>query len=98
MVLTRITKISSALGRLLAQGLGFNSIAQAASSLLRHLYGTPLPLTPQSRNIPPKTDRNEEIYKRYMAGERAVDLAKEFGVSVRRINRLINRYKKQNLE
>jgi transposase len=27
-----------------------------------------------------------------MAGERAVDLAKEFGVSVRRINKLIRRF------
>jgi Mor family transcriptional regulator len=43
-------------------------------------------------DIPPlKESRNQEIYDRYMAGERAVDLAKEFGVSVRRINKLIRR-------
>jgi Mor family transcriptional regulator len=41
--------------------------------------------------IPTKTERNDTIYERYMAGERAVDLAREYGISVRRINRLILR-------
>jgi hypothetical protein len=36
--------------------------------------------------------RNQEIVRRYLAGERAVDLAKEFGITVRRVNRLIRRY------
>ncbi len=42
--------------------------------------------------IPAKTERNQEIFRRYMDGKRAVDLAKEFGISVRRVNRLIRRY------
>jgi len=33
-----------------------------------------------------------EIVQRYLAGERAVDLAQEFGISVRRVNRLVRRY------
>ncbi len=44
-------------------------------------------------DIPPlKADRNQEIVRRYLAGERAVDLAEEYGISVRRVNRLIRRY------
>ena len=42
--------------------------------------------------IPPKTKRNEEIIRRYMAGERAVDLADEFEISVRRVNRIVRRF------
>jgi Mor family transcriptional regulator len=42
--------------------------------------------------IPPKTQRNQEIVQRYLAGERAVDLAAEYRISVRRVNRLIRRY------
>ncbi len=42
--------------------------------------------------ISPKAWRNREIIRRYLAGERAVDLAREFGISVRRVNRLIRRY------
>jgi Mor family transcriptional regulator len=48
--------------------------------------------TPVSDMIPEKEWRNQEIVRRYLAGERAVDLAKEFGISVRRVNRLIRRY------
>ncbi len=47
---------------------------------------------PVSDMIPEKEWRNQEIVRRYLAGERAVDLAKEFGISVRRVNRLIRRY------
>jgi Mor family transcriptional regulator len=43
--------------------------------------------------IPTKAERNNSIYERYMAGERAVDFAREYGISVRRINRLILRVK-----
>jgi Mor family transcriptional regulator len=57
--------------------------------------GMPLPTNPASSTIPSKTERNNMIYERYMAGEKAVDLASEYGVSVRRINRLILRIKNQ---
>lgn len=63
--------------------------SSAAAIVLRLLYkDQPLPKSPVS-DTPLKVDRNQEIYNRYMAGERAVDLAKEFGISVRRINKLI---------
>ena len=52
----------------------------------------PKPTRPASSMIPTKTDRNREIIRRYLAGERAVDLAQEFGISVRRVNRLVRRY------
>ena len=52
----------------------------------------PKPTRPASSMIPTKTNRNHEIFQRYMEGERAVDLAREFGISVRRVNRLIRRY------
>jgi Mor family transcriptional regulator len=55
--------------------------------------GTPLPTNSASSMIPTKTERNNSIYERYMAGERAVDLAQKYGISVRRINRLILRIK-----
>ena len=61
--------------------------------ILRLLYrNEPLPTKPVCDIAPLKEDRNREIYTRYMAGERAIDLAKEFGISVRRVNRLIRRY------
>jgi hypothetical protein len=47
-------------------------------------------------SIPPKTERNQEIIHRYLAGERALDLAQEFGISVRRVNKLIVRQRKHN--
>jgi Mor family transcriptional regulator len=42
--------------------------------------------------IPAKTLRNLEIVRRYLAGERTADLAKEFEISIRRVNRLIRRH------
>jgi hypothetical protein len=77
---------------------GFESISsatpsQAVTIILRLLYkDQPLPAKPVSDIPPLKADRNQEIVRRYLAGERAVDLAKEFEVSVRRVNRLIRRY------
>jgi Mor family transcriptional regulator len=42
--------------------------------------------------IPPKTERNLEILHRYRSGERAIDLAMHYGISVRRVNRLIHKF------
>ncbi|CAG1007172.1 hypothetical protein ANRL4_03712 [Anaerolineae bacterium] len=52
----------------------------------------PLPTKPARSLIPEKQSRNLEIVQRFLAGERAVDLAQEFGISVRRVNRLVRRY------
>ncbi len=64
----------------------------AVAMVLWIMYGDrPKHNKPTSSIIPPKTQRNQEIVQRYLAGERAVDLAKEFRISVRRVNRLIRR-------
>jgi hypothetical protein len=73
---------------------GFGNISsatpsQAVAIILRLLYkDQSLPAKPVSDILPPKAGRNHEIVQRYLAGERVVDLAKEFEVSVRRVNRL----------
>ena len=65
----------------------------AVATVLWIMYAEkPKPDKPASSMILPKIQRNQEIVRRYLAGERAVDLEKEFGISVRRVNRLIRRY------
>ncbi len=65
----------------------------AVQRVLAQLYrGIIEAVTPVSDMIPEKRWRNQQIIRRYMAGERAVDFAKEFGISARRVNRLIRRY------
>ena len=54
-------------------------------------------MLPASAAIPEKVDRNLEIYKGYTAGERTQKLADEFGISVRRINWLITRFRRTML-
>jgi hypothetical protein len=80
----------------LPEGFGNISSAtpsQAVAIILRLLYkDQPLPTRPISDIPPLKAERNQEIVRRYLAGERAVDLARKFGISVRRVNRLIRRY------
>ena len=57
--------------------------------LYRGLTDSPIPVTDL---IPELEQRNRAIYERYLAGERAADLAQAFGISVRRVNRLVRRY------
>ncbi len=65
----------------------------AVQRVLAQLYSGMIEAeTPVSDMVPEKEQRNQEIVRRNLAGERAVDLAKEFGISVRRVNRLIRRY------
>ncbi len=65
----------------------------AVQRVLAQLYrGVAESITPVSDMIPEKEWRNQEIFRRSMAGERTADLAREFGISVRRVNRLIRRY------
>lgn len=76
------------------QTISCASLRLTISLFLNLLY--PLPrasMFPASNAIPAKTDRNREIYDRYIAGERALTLAQEFRISVRRVNRLITRLK-----
>ena len=70
-----------------------DSLAQAAVRVLAALYaGQPRPDAPASSLIPEKRARNLALVRRYLAGEAVADLAHEFGISVRRVNRLIRRY------
>lgn len=55
-------------------------------------FDKPKPIQPKSSMIPTKSERNQEIIRRYLLGERAADIAREFGISIRRVNRLIRRY------
>ncbi len=53
---------------------------------LQLLYGsTPASDAPISHLTPPKEDRNREIYRRYLEGARAVNLAAEYGISLQRV-------------
>jgi Mor transcription activator family protein len=71
-------------------------IEWAVQRMLARLYAKKEPLTqPVTDLIPLKEDRNAEIYQRFLAGERAVDLAKEYGISLQRIYVLIRRQKRR---
>ena len=62
------------------------SIEKAVRRVLAQLYcGMIESDVPVSDMIPEKDQRNQEIFARYTARERAIDLAREFGISVRRV-------------
>ncbi len=64
----------------------------AVQRVLAQLYrGREEAIAPVTDMIPEKEWRNCEIVRRYLAGERAIDLAREFGISARRVTRLIRR-------
>jgi Mor family transcriptional regulator len=68
-------------------------MSQAVRQVLTQLYrGMTVADEPVSDMLPEKVQRNQEIFAKYMAGERAVDLARAFGISVRCVNWLIRRY------
>ena len=77
-------------------GFGVTSSAMveaAVQRVLHQLYsGQRFSAQPITDLIPTEEGRNLEIYKRYAAGERAADLAEDFGVSLQRIYVLIRRY------
>lgn len=63
------------------------------------LYGAmPPSASPVSSSTPPKTDRNNEIFQRYLAGEGPSLLAREYGISEQRVFVIIRRQRKQNNE
>ena len=68
-------------------------VEAAVHRVLRQLYlGQTISPQPVTDLIPTEEERNLEIYKRYIAGERATDLAEDYGVSLQRIYVLIRRY------
>jgi Mor family transcriptional regulator len=65
----------------------------AVATVLWVMYrDSPKPDKPASSMIAPKSQGNQEIVRRYLEGERAIDLAEEYEISVRRVNRLIRRF------
>jgi hypothetical protein len=74
------------------------SLRVATSLFKRLLYPDPrTSALPALAKIPPNTERNRDIYNRYVVGERAQKLADEFGISVRRVNWLINRFRQNTV-
>ena len=68
-------------------------VEAAVHRVLHQLYlGQILSTQPVTDLIPTEEDRNLEIYKRYVAGERAIDLAEDYSVSLQRIYVLLRRY------
>ena len=75
------------------QVVSFASVERAVHRVLRHLdFGQELPTRPVTDLIPVDEKRNAEVYQRYVNGERAVDLAEKYGISLQRIYVLIHRY------
>ena len=69
------------------------TVASAVHRVLRQRYfGQLLPVGPVTDLIPTEEERNNEIYQRYVSGERAIDLAEDYSVSLQRIYVLIRRY------
>ena len=68
-------------------------VEAAVQRVLRQLYlGQAISTQPVTDLIPTEEERNLEIYQRYVTGERAVDLAEDYGISLQRIYVLIRRY------
>ena len=67
-------------------------VEAAVHRVLRQLYlGQQFSTQPITDLIPTEEERNFEIYNRYVAGERAVNLAEDYGISLQRIYVLIRR-------
>ena len=64
--------------------------------MLWRLYLGTKPRQPIVNDFTPLIDRNAEIYRRYLAGERAVDMADEYGVVLQQIYNVIRQQKQYN--
>ncbi len=94
-----INKISTLLLLIAPEGFEDSSSAsveKAVRRILRLLYARmELPSEAISDHTPTKEERNAEIYQRYLTGKRAVDLAREYGMSLQRIYKIIRNQKKR---
>jgi Mor family transcriptional regulator len=61
----------------------------AAQRLLRLLYPTPEPESPKKKDEANRDVRNEEIHRRYEAGERVVGLAQEYDMTIQAIYKIL---------
>jgi hypothetical protein len=65
-------------------------IIGAAHRLIGHLYGAiPTPEEPISKKTPKQSMRNAEIKLRYNAGESAIHLASEYGITETRVYQIL---------
>jgi hypothetical protein len=67
------------------------SLYLAAQRLLRMLYPTKRPAKPKKKDEIARELRNDEIRRRYQAGERVVDLAKEYSMTLQGIYRILRK-------
>jgi hypothetical protein len=65
------------------------SLYWAAQRLLQMLYPTRKPGKPKKKDEATCNMCNEEICRRYKAGERVVDLAREYGMTIQGIYRIL---------
>ena len=61
----------------------------AAQRLLRLLYPNPKPKFPKKKDEANRDLRNGEIRSRYEAGERVVDLAWEYGMTIQAVYKIL---------
>jgi hypothetical protein len=78
-----------------ADGSFIFSLEEAISSLVNRLYGDlPLPTSPKSQATPKQVKRNAEIRTRYAQGTSVPDLAREYGISTKRVYQILRRKRK----
>jgi hypothetical protein len=73
-----------------ASGSFVFTLENSVSHLVNQLYrGLPLPTSPQSQATPKQVERNAEIRAKYKAGTSVPDLAKEYGISTKRVYQVL---------
>ena len=73
-----------------ADGSFVFTLENAISHLVNQLYrGLPLPTSPQSQATPKQVKRNAEIRARYTEGTSVPDLARDYGISSKRVYQIL---------
>ena len=61
----------------------------ASLRLLQLLYPDPKPESPKKKDEATRDIRNEELRRRYETGERVVNLAEEYGISIQAVYKIL---------
>jgi hypothetical protein len=73
-----------------ADGSFVFTLENAVSHLVNQLYhGLPIPTLPRSQATPKQVERNAEIRAKYEAGTSVPDLAREYGISTKRVYQIL---------
>ena len=73
-----------------ADGSFIFTLENAVSHHVNQLYrGLPLPTSPQSQATPKQAERNAEIRAEYKAGTSVPDLARDYGISKKRVYQIL---------